>query len=48
MVGRENRSILQDSVKCVMYIRSEVKLVTFVNSASFHFTKVLVWRNTIH
>jgi len=47
VVGREKGSILQDSVKCVLYIRSEVKLDTFVNSALFHFTKGLVLRNTI-
>ena len=46
MVGREKGSILQDSVKCVLHIRSEVKLDTFVNSA-FLFTKGLVLRNTI-
>ena len=38
VVGREKRSILQDSVKCVLHIRREVKLDTFVNSA-FRFTK---------
>jgi len=47
MVGREKRSILQDSVKCVLHIRSEVKLDTFVNSELFRFTKGLVLRNTI-
>jgi hypothetical protein len=31
-------SVLQDSVKCVLHIRSKVKLETFVNSALFHFT----------
>jgi len=46
VVGREKRSILQDSVKCVLHIRSEVKLDTFVNSV-FHCTKSLVLRNTI-
>jgi hypothetical protein len=30
-----------------MHIRSEVKLETFVKSASFHFTKGLVLRNSI-
>jgi len=45
--GREKRSILQDSVKCVLYIRSEVKHETYVNSALFHFTKGFVLRNTI-
>jgi hypothetical protein len=29
--GREKRSILQDSVKCVPHIRSEVKLDTYIN-----------------
>jgi len=47
VVGREKRSILQDIVKCVLHIRSEVKLDTFVNSALFCFTKGLVLRNTI-
>jgi len=46
VAGREKRSILQDSVKCVLHI-SEVKLETFVNSALFHFTKGFVLRNTI-
>jgi hypothetical protein len=46
LVGRETRSILQDSVKCVLHI-GEVKLETFVNSALFHFSKGLVLRNTI-
>ena len=47
VVGREKRSILQGSIKCVLHIRSEVKLDTFVNSALFRFTKGLVFRNTI-
>jgi hypothetical protein len=45
-VGREKRSILQDSVKYVLHI-SEVKLETFANSALYRFTKGLVLRNTI-
>ena len=45
--GERKRSILQDSVKCVLHIRSKVKLETFVNSELFHFTKGLVLRNTI-
>jgi hypothetical protein len=47
VVGREKRSILQDSVKCVLHIRSEVKLETFVNSVLFRFTMGLVLGNTI-
>jgi hypothetical protein len=47
LVVREKQSILQDSVKCVLHIRSEVKLETFVNTALFRFTKGLVMRNTI-
>ena len=47
VVGRKKLSILQDSVKCVLHIRSEVKLDTFVSSALFHFTEVLVLRNAI-
>jgi hypothetical protein len=47
LVGKETRNILQDSVKCVLNIRSEVKLETFVNSVSFCFTKGIVLRNTI-
>jgi hypothetical protein len=47
LLGREKGSILQDSVKCVLHIRSKLKLETFVNSALFHFTKGLVLRNTI-
>ena len=46
VVGREKSSILQDSVKCVLHIRSEVKLETSANSALFHFTKCLVLRST--
>jgi hypothetical protein len=48
LVGRARRSILQDSVKDVRNIRSEVKLRTYVNSALFRFTKGLVWRDTTH
>ena len=33
-------------LKCVLHIRSEVKLETFVNSALFCFTKGFVLRNT--
>jgi len=47
VVGKEKRSILQDGVKCVLHVRSDVKLETFVNSTLFHFTKGLVLRNTI-
>jgi rRNA maturation protein Rpf1 len=47
VVSREKRSILKDSIKCVLHIRSEVKLETFVNSSLFHFTKGLVLGNTI-
>ena len=35
------------NVKCVLHIRSKVKLETFVNSALFRFTKGFVLRNTI-
>jgi hypothetical protein len=45
--GEGKISILQDGVQCVLHIRSEVKLETFVNSALFRFTKGLVLRNTI-
>jgi hypothetical protein len=44
VAGGEGKKYLQDSVKCVLHIRREVKLDTFVNSA-FHFTKGLVSRN---
>jgi hypothetical protein len=47
VVEREKRSILHDSVKCLLSIRSEVKLDTFVSSALFRFTKGIVLRNTI-
>jgi len=47
VAGREKRSILQDSVKCVLHIRSKVKLDTFINYELFHSTKGLVLRNTI-
>jgi len=40
VVGKGKGIILQDSVKRVLHIRSEVKLGTFVNSALFRFTKV--------
>jgi len=40
-------SILQDSIKCVLHIRSKVKQETFVNFTLFRFTKGLVLRNTI-
>jgi hypothetical protein len=46
LVGTARIVILQDSVKCVQHIRSEVKLDTLVNSALFCFTKSLVLRNT--
>ena len=36
--GGEKESILQGSVKCVLHIRSEVKLETCVNSTLFSFT----------
>jgi hypothetical protein len=48
VVGRKKRSILQDGVKCVLHIRSKVKLDTFLNSALFCPTKSFVLRNTIH
>jgi hypothetical protein len=44
--GRARRSILQDSIKDVQHIRSEVKLDTFVNSALLCFTEGLVLRIT--
>ena len=47
MVGREKGSILHDSLKCVLHIRSEVKLHKFVISVLFYFTKGLVMRYTI-
>ena len=47
VVGRKKGSILQDSVKCVLHIKSEVKLDTFVNSVLFCFTKGLVLRSII-
>jgi hypothetical protein len=46
LLGRGKRTILQDSVKCVLHFRSEVKLDTSVNSALFCFTKGPVLRNT--
>jgi biotin synthase-like enzyme len=48
LVGRARRSTLQDIVKEVRNIRSEVKLRTFVISALFHFTKGLFLRDTTH
>jgi hypothetical protein len=48
VVGREKRIVLQeDSVNCVLHIRSKVKVETFINCV-FCFTKGLVLRNTIH
>ena len=38
LVGMEERIILQVVVKCVLHVRSKVKLDTFVNSALFRFT----------
>ena len=46
MVGKARRSILHDSVKCMLHIRREVKQATFVNSALFHLTNGLVLTNT--
>jgi hypothetical protein len=46
LMGREKKNYLQDGVKCVLHIRSEVRLDTFVNSALFHLTNRLVLRNT--
>jgi len=45
--GEGKRKYPQDGVKCVLHIRSEVKLDTFVNSALSPFTEGLVLRNTI-
>jgi hypothetical protein len=42
----KKRSILQDSVQCVLHIRGEVKLDTFVNTAFYCCTLSLVLRNT--
>jgi hypothetical protein len=47
LVGRDKGSILQDSVKGVLHIRSEVKPDIFVNSALFCFKKGLVLRNIV-
>jgi hypothetical protein len=43
VVGRENIIILQVRVNCVLHIRSEEKLETFVISALFRFTKGVVF-----
>jgi hypothetical protein len=45
--GEGKKSFLQDSVQCVLHIRSEGKLEIFVNPALMHFTKGLVLRTTI-
>jgi len=47
VLGRGKGSILQDSVQCVLYIRSTVELDRFVNYALFRFTKGLILRNAI-
>jgi len=47
VVGKEKRNILQDSVKCVLHIRQEVKLDTYVNSTLFRFIRGLILKNTI-
>jgi len=47
LVGREKRSNLQDSGKCLVHIRQEVKLDTCVNSVLFRFVQGLVLRSTI-
>ena len=44
LVGRARRSILPESVKCVLHIRCKVKLDTYVNSTWFCFTEGLVLR----
>jgi hypothetical protein len=44
LVERENRSVLQDSVNCVLHIK--VKPDTFVNYVVFCFTNGPVLRNT--
>jgi hypothetical protein len=46
--GEGKKKYPQDSAKCVLHIRSEVKLDTLVKSVLFCFTKGLVLRNTIH
>ena len=46
LVGNAKRSILPESVKCMLHIRSKVKLDTFVNSTLFCLTEGLVWRYT--
>jgi len=47
VVGREKGNTQQDSVKCMLHIKSEVKLDTFVNSVLFCYTKGLVLKDTI-
>jgi len=44
-VGGKARGILQDSVKCVLHVRSVVKLDIFVYSALFRFNNSLVLKN---
>jgi len=48
VLGREKRSVLQKSVQCVLHIRSEMKLDTFVNCALFCSTKGPVLSNNIY
>ena len=45
--GERKKKSPARQLKCVLHIRSEVKLETFVNSALFLFAKGLVLRNTI-
>ena len=45
--GERKKKSPARQLKCVLHIRSEVKLETSVNSALFCFTKCLVLRNTI-
>ena len=39
--GVEKKCILKDIIKCVLQIRSKMKLERFVNSVFFCFTKIL-------
>jgi len=45
VAGRRERSILHNKDKCVLHIRSEVKIDTSVNCVLLHFKKSFVFRN---
>jgi hypothetical protein len=41
VAGRRTRSILHNNEKCVLHVRNEVKIDTFVNCVLLHFKRGL-------